>query len=188
MNVPAPTNPDTYWVEPGRLLAGEYPRDADETRARQKLQALLEAGVQVFVDLTEPGERGLVPYAPLLDEARATGHDVTHHRRSIPDVSVPSATRMREILSLIEASMAEGKGVYVHCWGGTGRTGTVVGCWLVEQGKDEGAPIGVLQALRRACRKRFRPSPDTDEQEAFVTAWGAQRGRSASHPRGRPGG
>ena len=24
--------------------------------------------------------------------------------------------------------------VYVHCWGGIGRTGTVVGCWLVRHG------------------------------------------------------
>jgi hypothetical protein len=37
----------------------------------------------------------------LLDEARATGQDVTHYRRSIPDISVPSVARMREILSLI---------------------------------------------------------------------------------------
>ncbi|WP_188406321.1 protein-tyrosine phosphatase family protein [Psychroflexus salis] len=26
-----------------------------------------------------------------------------------------------------------GKKVYVHCWGGVGKTGTVIGCFLLEQ-------------------------------------------------------
>ena len=46
----APTD-GSYWVEPGRLLAGSYPED---------VQALQAAGVTLFVDLTEEGE--LPPY------------------------------------------------------------------------------------------------------------------------------
>jgi len=75
---------------------------------------------------------------------------------------------MRQILALIEESLKAGRHVYVHCWGGTGRTGTVVGCWLVEQGRGGADPIQAIQSLRRACKKHGRPSPDTEVQEEFV--------------------
>jgi protein-tyrosine phosphatase len=78
---------------------------------------------------------------------------------------------MRENLALINSSRGAGQPVYVHCFGGTGRTGTVVGCWLVEQGRGGEDPIRALQALRGTCRKRDRRSPDTDEQEEFVRGW-----------------
>lgn len=35
---------------------------------------------------------------------------------------------------LAKPALAAGQTVYVHCYGGIGRTGTVVGCWLVRHG------------------------------------------------------
>ncbi len=37
----------------------------------------------------------------------------------------------------------------MHCWGGVGRTGTVVGCWLVRHGLDDGDAIARIATLRR---------------------------------------
>src|SRR5688572_20285195 len=51
---------NSYWVRPGLLLAGEYPGAFDEAWARRKIRRMLEAGIRVFVDLTEEGE--LAPY------------------------------------------------------------------------------------------------------------------------------
>ena len=42
-------------MEPGQLLAGEYPRNKDEASSRAKLAALTEAGVNTFIDLTQEG-------------------------------------------------------------------------------------------------------------------------------------
>jgi hypothetical protein len=42
----------SHWVAPA-LLAGTYPGSKDDAEARGKVQALLDAGVRTFVDLTE---------------------------------------------------------------------------------------------------------------------------------------
>jgi hypothetical protein len=67
----------------------------------------------------------------------------------------------------------------VHCWGGIGRTGTIVGCWLVEREQlaapDALARIGALRALTLHCRVT---SPETGDQCEFVNAW--DFGRSVS--------
>ena len=72
MVTPKP-DPNTYWVVPGKLLAGEYPRAVDSEEARKRLRSFLAAGVRHFIDLTEAGE--FTPYAELLTEeasSRAT--------------------------------------------------------------------------------------------------------------------
>ena len=57
--------PDSYWVRPGRLLAGQYAGARLPALALRKLRRLLDAGVTSFVDLTEAGEAWLPPYEPL---------------------------------------------------------------------------------------------------------------------------
>lgn len=160
------TNPDAYWVAEGQLMAGEYPGNPDETIARQKLQAVLDAGIRSFVDLTEAHE--LVPYDRVLAAvARERGHDVRYRRMSIEDVNVPTPEHMAAVLAYIADEIAAGRPVYVHCWGGIGRTGTVVGCWI------GGGPTALEQLadLRSTCKKRRRPSPETSAQREFITSW-----------------
>lgn len=155
-----------YWVERGRLLAGEYPGAPDPAEARAKVARFEAAGVDVFVDLTGPAD-GLAPYADHLRRAR-------HERFPIPDVSVPgSREQMRRILDCIDQHLAAGRRVYVHCWGGVGRTGLVVGCWLARHGHPGQAALDRLAELWSRCPKsRRRPrSPETAQQEAWVRNW-----------------
>ena len=63
---PAKPDPNTYWVVPGKLLAGEYPGAPDSEEARRRLRRFLAAGVRHFIDLTEVAE--LEPYAELVME------------------------------------------------------------------------------------------------------------------------
>jgi hypothetical protein len=53
---PPKPDPNTYWVVPGKLLAGEYPGARDPEESRQRLRKFLAAGVRHFIDLTEAGE------------------------------------------------------------------------------------------------------------------------------------
>jgi hypothetical protein len=56
-----------WWVEPGRLLAGEYAGDPDAAHARQKVDLLVDAGGRTFVELTTTADR-LEPYDRLVRE------------------------------------------------------------------------------------------------------------------------
>ena len=153
-----------YWVVRGRLLATEYPGAKDEEKARRKLGVLLDAGVTSFVDLTEAGERTwggatMVPYSGWL------GPDVNYRRFAIPDTSVIDEAGYDEILDYISSELEAGRVVSCHCWGGKGRTGTVVGSWLIDnEGVGYPAVIDRMQALRRGSSKADHPVPDTEEQ------------------------
>jgi hypothetical protein len=164
--------PNAYWVLPGRLMAGEYPHALQEGAARLRFRWLLEAGVDFFLDLTEPGEYGLRPYESLLlDEAALTGIPVVQRHMPIEDMGTPAPEEMRSILDVIDEALADGRNVYVHCYGGLGRTGTVIGCYLVRQGMGGEAALGEITRLRQATAAALRRSPETATQRRMVLGW-----------------
>jgi protein-tyrosine phosphatase len=145
-----------------RLLAGPYPGGWTDDESVHGLRALRAAGVTLFVDLTVPGE--LPPYHHLLGEAR-------HLRWQIPDMDVPSPTRMAALLDAIDGELDGKGGVYVHCWAGRGRTGTVVGCWLVRHGLAGADALARIVTLRRDLADGHASSPQTSAQRAMVLNW-----------------
>jgi hypothetical protein len=163
---------ESYWVKPGRFLAGEYPGHFDTEQARRRLDAFIETGFDTFIDLTRQGE--LYPYAKILNE-QAQVYDVSiqYYRFPIGDFGLPSAAQMISILDQIEAALHEGRKVYLHCWGGIGRTGTTVGCYLVRQGLDgNGALRQLAEWWQEVPKSRLhRHSPETVEQANFVLDW-----------------
>jgi protein-tyrosine phosphatase len=163
---------ESYWVEENRLLAGEYPGSRDLEAARRRMDAFLEAGITVFIDLTEPHE--LVPYEGVLrDEAKIYGVNVSYQRISIRDFGIPSSDTMTAILNAVDKAINEGKCVYIHCWGGVGRTGMVVGCYLVRHGyTNEKAVEKVNQLFKTRPANSYQlRSPETDEQVEFIRNW-----------------
>ncbi|MCA9937466.1 MAG: dual specificity protein phosphatase family protein [Anaerolineales bacterium] len=160
---PNPPIPNAYWVLPGQLLAGAYPGAQDEAVARDKLEKLGNAGISYFLNLTEPTE--LKPYHPFLHPA------IVHHRLSIPDFSTPTPDHMTAILDALDAALAQGHTVYLHCWGGIGRTGTVVGCYLVRHGWDAAAALAQIARWRQNTPDGHRPSPETEAQQQMVLHW-----------------
>ena len=161
---------NSYWVIENKFLAGEYPRTPDEKSSKAKIQALIDAGVTSFIDLTEERDN-LFPYSYLLAPFKSVG--VSYQRFPIRDVSVPESKELTSsILYAIDNMIRDEKIVYVHCWGGVGRTGLIVGCWLVRNGMDGKAALLKLRELWNECPKSsIRKSPDTEEQEKYILNW-----------------
>ena len=168
--------PNSYWVIPNRLAAGEYPsaRPSRHQEAVEKVTTLLDAGIDHFIDLTEMKER-LNPYVDLANrEASHRGVTIDYEQWSIPDVNVPNSPGdMVAILDAIDAALDGGKTVYVHCWGGVGRTGTVVGCWLVRHGSTTSDALVRVAEGWRGMEKftPWRESPETSGQREYVSNW-----------------
>ena len=163
---------ESYWIEEGRFIAGEYPGSYNPQLMRRRMDAFLEAGVNTFIDLTQPHE--LVPYEGILKEqAKIYEVDAAYYRFAIRDHGIPSAELMTGILNLIDENIESGRCVYVHCWGGVGRTGTVVGCYLVRHGStNEKALARVDQMYKtRPANPYLSRSPETAEQIDFVLNW-----------------
>ena len=155
----------SYYLH-GYLFAGEYPGDKDENVAKQKIEHMVHFGVKHFVDLTEEGE--LKPYSHLLPKG------TTYLRFPIPDCGVPqSVESVNRLLDKI-ADLEKMDGyTYIHCWGGVGRTGTIVGCLKARELQQHNcSDYDALTVLRNYFRdmpkSAYRKTPETPEQEEFI--------------------
>ena len=169
---------DAFEVVEGLLYAGPYPSSPFQDQALGKAGEFIDLGIDVFVDLTQEGEYGaknrqLYPYAGVLVEVAADRGVPAplHVRRAIPDMGVPAVEEMAETLGLIESATAAGKTVYVHCWGGIGRTGTVLGCLAINRGTPHEQVLEELARQRAGTKRAIYEAPQTEEQRAFIMSW-----------------
>src|SRR4051794_13082079 len=98
-----------WWVEPGRLLAGEYPGALTRKKAAAKVRLLIEAGVGSIVDLTTPQDR-LDSYREVLQEAvTEAGRQMRHFAHPIPDNGVIAHAGYDRILTGIQGETDSGR-------------------------------------------------------------------------------
>jgi hypothetical protein len=179
-----------YWVVENLLLAGAYPGHPNSYAHTKRVSGLWESGMRTFINLMEEDEtdhagQAFVRYDDLLRELASKCNDrIAHLRFPIPDTKVTTLDRMRSILDAIDLSVDRKIPVYVHCFGGMGRTGTVICCWLLRHGlasKDN--VLSLLTALRQADLQRATwPAPENETQREFVLNW--PEGRSSTAARG----
>lgn len=167
--------PQHYAIQPRVLYAGEYPGDRNLKIARERLWSLLEMGVRTFIDLTSP-EDDLTRYEKLLFEfEQEIGARLQRISLPVPDMGVPDSNeKMSAILDAIRGAVAKRPAVYVHCWGGIGRTGTVAGCWLRECGLGPDEALARVQKLYATHMPKVRihpESPQTEAQKEYIRRW-----------------
>ena len=167
--------PNTYWVVPGRFLAGEYPGDEDPRKAAAKLNTLLRAGVNHFIDLTTPRD-GLEPYVETArSEAGRLGLSIEWERHPVADMSVPSSPeqmsgilrrhRRRDVrrqersTSTAGAASAARARSWAAGWCGAGAPATRPWPEIAEW----------WQHVEKA--DRIPASPQTSEQRDYVRRW-----------------
>jgi hypothetical protein len=166
------------------ITFGEYPGDFVRTRALEQVRAFSAAGISCFIDITDERD-GLFPYMPLFPEVLPEGVGPPLHLRfPLRDQSIPDEPRdMRAILDALDEAVASGHNLYVHCWGGIGRTGMVAGCYLVRHGLTGELALQELTRLfsRTPLGQAGRHSPETYPQRRFILEW-AQHDQKATWP------
>ena len=175
--------PQHYPIKSGVLYAGEYPGDRNPGIARARILSLVEMGIRTFIDLTTPDDP-LVRYEGMLVQMeQETGIPLRRISCPIPDMGVPPSDESTlSIMAAIRGAIEAAPAVYIHCWGGIGRTGTVVGCWLRECGLDPDAALEHVQHLYsshmpKARAGKYPESPQTEAQKNYVRHWKTTQNR-----------
>jgi protein tyrosine/serine phosphatase len=164
-----------YWVIEGTLMAGPHPGGEFEPAPPNIAQLFFNCNIRHFVDLTEKGE--FDPYLPKWGKVDGMqARDVfTYKQFPIKDFATPTPTFAKGILNYIDARINEGRGaVYVHCYAGLGRTGTIVGIFLARHGIAEGDGVAAkLKELRTSTEpsQRYYESPQHRSQFKMIKEW-----------------
>jgi protein-tyrosine phosphatase len=86
----------------------------------------------------------------------------------VVDRGVPnSESEMTAALEAVDADLASGKSVVVHCRQGIGRSGLVAACLLVRKGLDPKKAVDAVSAARGL------PVPETAEQRTWIDHYAA---------------
>jgi protein tyrosine/serine phosphatase len=178
--------PGTYWVIPGSLLAGAYPGGRDAKTTRQRMAALLDAGVRSVINLMSeeetfehPADAHFQPYEDVLEKiGEERGVVIEIERYAIEDANTLTEPAMQLVLDAIDAEIdGRNSPTFVHCSDGNARTGVVVGCYLARHGIATGK--GALEKIRELragdpvlARQK---SPATMTEEKFILRWRESR-------------
>ena len=162
---------NSYWVIPDRFRAGEHPARGSTDGTKLKLRWLLGQGINFIVDLTESGEADADYPIFIQNEASSLNTQITYHRFPIQDWNTPSQEKMAEIIETVDGALSQGKNIYLHCYGGLGRTGVTVGCYLVSHGFLGNEALDRIMKLRSEIPGTLKISPETEAQRKMVMEW-----------------
>lgn len=158
-----------FKVEEYNIWGAEYPGDHNEKLAKEKILYALEFGITHFIDLTEEGE--LPPYSHLLPKDGS----VNYIHFPIKDAHAPkSVEEVDQLLIKMEDILANPHNkIYLHCWGGVGRTGTISACWIARKfSLNYCIVMSRLQAVWKTCLKSYsQPIPDHWSQKEFIKTY-----------------
>ena len=125
------------WLLPGRLAGTPWPgivRDTDED-----LDALRRVGVTTLMTLTE------YPF----DAARADDFGIRCAHFPIPDMLAPSVQDARRFCRDLDARLANGEVIAIHCKAGLGRTGAMLAAYWLWLGRGERDAVRAIEQIRR---------------------------------------
>jgi atypical dual specificity phosphatase len=140
------------WIDEPLLAACAEPAGPEQ------LAWLRDHGVDILITLTEEQlPRSWVDAAGLMSV-----------HVPIPDMDVPTADQLEQVLAVIDKAQASGMGAAIHCLAGRGRTGTVLAAYFVHRGLSAREAIQKVRDLRPG-------SIEVPEQEDAIRAFERSR-------------
>ena len=144
------------WIVPDQLLIRSYPR-SDE------LPAIAASGIRLVINLEQRPHNSA--------QLKAAG--LTELHLPVPDFTPPTPTQIDQGVAAISTALANDQPVLVHCAAGKGRSGSLVACYLVQQGQTVSEAIAEVRRLRPGAIENAR-------QERAIDAWSRLPGRSVA--------
>lgn len=147
---------ELYWVlqHPAPLAGMPYPSP------RTPWQDIAAAGFRYVICLAGDGP-GYDP-SPLTITQRIGLQDL--YDGSVPRNPEQEERLIREVAQAVARKLQAGDGVVVHCAGGTGRTGTVIGCVLRLLGFSALEVVSYLDNLHKARGRSGWPESNWQSQ------------------------
>ncbi len=124
---------------------------------------------QLFAQLYEDGVRYLINLTKENSGASYSDRILLSSFCPVTDQGPKGAIEKTMLLSGVDSAVAalkNGEGVVIHCWGGTGRTGTAIGCILRKLGKGSG--VEIVNWLGELNQRRERHWPESPVQAEVV--------------------
>ena len=139
---------DLSWVVPDQIIAFSSPQDPSYTRnMRVSNNTRPDHLIDQFLDMNVKGIIRLNDR--LYDAGSFTRHSIQVHEMEFPDGSCPQDHIIRDFIALTESYTSRGQAVAVHCRAGLGRTGTLIGLYIMHKFGFDAKP---LIAWMRICR------------------------------------
>ncbi len=161
---------ENYWVIKNILMAGSYP--LRNTKSNNRIRAsVLKQKFDVFINLMQENEKDH-DGDYFKDYKRFINSDATIIRIPIKDMDIPTPFQTMKLIKTIDRFINDNKKIYLHCWGGLGRTGTIVGCYLIEKKlANKNNVLSKINELKANSSLAKFNSPQTEEQKAFIINW-----------------
>ncbi len=161
---------ELYWIPgpwAGRLAISARPRGGDWLE--DEMRGWRNEGIDVVVSLLEPDEAADLELQE--EPQQVAAHGIEFVSFPIPDRSVPTSDVDAErLVSRLDATLARGKSMVIHCRQGIGRSGLIAAGLLIGRG------VGAEMAVKRVSTSRGKQVPETAEQERWLHRWAEREG------------
>ncbi|MFZ6053090.1 protein-tyrosine phosphatase family protein [Halocola ammonii] len=164
METPQDSSSSSYKIYPfpvGDNFVAISPLPGKEN-LEEDVKMLKDQNITAVVSLVskeELKEKGLTNFFEVFES-----HGIEVYHSPIVDYGLPEQSQMDSILNYVQSQLDSGENVLVHCMGGYGRSGTVMGSYA-------NAILGVDDPIEYVRETRGQDAIETKEQEEFVRSY-----------------